>query len=51
VFIVKKSGKIKNYIKQNKPQKHTYSYAFSSVFFILFAVINIALSLLTIGKL
>lgn len=51
VFIVKKSGKIKNYIKQNKPQKHIYSYAFSSVFFILFAVINIALSLLTIGKL
>jgi membrane protease YdiL (CAAX protease family) len=51
IFIVKKSGKIKNYIKQNKPQKHTYSYAFSSAFFILFAAINIALSLLTIGKL
>jgi hypothetical protein len=51
IFTALNLQKIKQYIQKNRTLKSTYKIAFSSLFFILFALLNIALSFISISKL
>jgi hypothetical protein len=50
-FSIVNMQKIKKYIQENRTQKAVYKSAFSSLFFIFLAIINIALSFISITKL